>query len=648
MSTVAVSTFLSTLRRSNLLKPEQIAFAIDLGTRCDTAEISKELLERNWLTEWQAHQILAGKSRLFLGRYKLLDVLGSGGMGAVFKAESSTLRRPVALKVLSASLNDSEIARARFEREIRASAQVNHPNIVRAIDADHCENRVFLVMEYFQGPDLKALLKQHKRLPIEFACECIRQAALGLQHAHEQRLVHRDIKPSNLLVTRNPETGEPLVKVLDLGLARIATDSSVSSDMTRAGQIMGSPDYMSPEQAMDSRSADHRADIYSLGVTLFHLISGELPYDGDNVMEKLLSRINVDAPPLSRYCPEAPPILVHIVARMLHRDPTQRFQTAGEVAAILGTFVANPRALEAVVAQPQTPVFEVPTISTAVDETLHQIDAMLDSRAHSTPFVHNRRPRKKSSLLPVAISIGTATLLIGGLLLAGLGTKGASQKKTGSKEVASKSSSATSSFPMQDSGPAPRPGSPDDVVTRWSLAMGRAVVILDGDNERTVRNVADLPANEYHLLEVDLAGVRELDGPRIEQLAGATSLRRLNLSGAELTDRRLETLAALTNLEVLDLSSTSLSERSSEVLATMPKLRKLSLRYLPLGDTQLEGLADLPQLTMLDLAGTSVTDRGLQTLAKSPTLKTLSIQYTAVTAGGLRKLLKARPDLTIN
>ncbi len=378
MSTVAVSTFLSTLRRSNLLKPEQIAFAMDLGTRCDAAQIAKELLERNWLTEWQTHQLLAGKSRLFLGKYKLLDVLGSGGMGAVFKAESSTTRLPVALKVLAASLSENEIARARFEREIRASAQVNHPNIVRAIDADHCDNRVFLVMEYFAGPDLKALLKQHKRLPIDFACECIRQAALGLQHAHDQGLVHRDIKPSNLLLTKQPETGEPLVKVLDLGLARISSDGS-SGDMTRAGQIMGSPDYMSPEQAMDSKNADHRSDIYGLGVTLFHLIAGELPYDGDNVMEKLLSRMNVDAPPLSRYCPEAPPILVHIVSRMLHRDLTQRFQSAGEVAAILGTFVSNPRALESLIDPPQTPAFELPTINTAGDMTLQQIDSMLAS-----------------------------------------------------------------------------------------------------------------------------------------------------------------------------------------------------------------------------------------------------------------------------
>ncbi len=642
MSTVAVSTFLLTLRRSNLLKPEQIAFANDLGTRCDAAQIAKELLERRWLTEWQTHQLLAGKSRLFLGKYKLLDVLGSGGMGAVFKAESTTTRLPVALKVLAASLSESDIARARFEREIRASAQVNHPNIVRAIDADRCDNRVFLVMEYFAGPDLKALLKQHKRLPIDFACECIRQAALGLQHAHEQGLVHRDIKPSNLLVTKQPETGDALVKVLDLGLARISSDGSSSGDMTRAGQIMGSPDYMSPEQAMDSKNADHRADIYSLGVTLFHLIAGELPYDGDNVMEKLLSRINVDAPPLSRYCPEAPPILVHIVSRMLNRDPAQRFQSAGEVAAILGTFVSDPRALESLIAPAQAPAFELPTINTAGDQTLQQIDAMLDSRASSSPLSHRQQRRKQGSLLPIVISVGTAALLLGGLLWFGKGTQGDSPDKADGQ----RSTSAAESSPSETDGP--QLDSPDDVVTRWLLEMNRPAVILDGQQERTVRTLADLPGGDYHLLEADLSGVRGLDSQRIRQLAGLSRLRTLNLSGAELNDQRFEAIAKQPQLRSLNLSGTAIGGSSVRLLARMPKLRSLSLRYLAVGDTDLSALADLQQLATLDLTGTGLSDQGLQALSRLPSLRTLGLQHSPVTTDGLRQLQAVRPELALD
>ncbi len=535
-----------------------------------------------------------------------------------------------------------QAARARFEREIRASAQVNHPNIVRAIDADRCDNRVFLVMEYFAGPDLKALLKQHTRLPIDFACECIRQAALGLQHAHDQGLVHRDIKPSNLLVTKQPETGEPLVKVLDLGLARITSDGS-SGDMTRAGQIMGSPDYMSPEQAMDSKNADHRSDIYSLGVTLFHLIAGELPYDGDNVMEKLLSRMNVDAPPLSRYCPEAPPILVHIVSRMLHRDPTQRFQSAGEVAAILGTFVSDPRALESLIASPQAPTFELPTIDTAGDMTLQQIDSMLDSRAHSTPLSQRQQHRRKSGQLPIVISIGTAALLIGGLLVAGRGTRESPAGKADDQSSKSVVVSSTS----ETAGPAPKLDSPDDVVTRWILAMDRPVVILDGLDERTIQSLADLPDGDYRLLEADMSGVRELDSDRLKQLAGSLSLRKLNLSGADLDDSRFRVLASLPQLEVLTLSGTSVTARSINLLAQMPDLRSLSLRYLAVGDSELQVLASLPHLSELDLTGTEISDVGLRSLARLPSLRTLSLQHTPVTAEGLRELMADRSGLTI-
>lgn len=646
MSTVAVSTFLTTLRRSNLLTPEQIAFAIDVGRRGDAADVARELLERRWLTEWQTHQLLAGKSRLFLGKYKLLDVLGSGGMGAVFKAESSTTRRPVALKVLAASLNSDEVARARFEREIRASAQVNHPNIVRALDADHFDDRVFLVMEYFEGADLKALLKQHQRLPIDFACECIRQAALGLQHAHEQGLVHRDIKPSNLLVTRQPDSGELLVKVLDLGLARLTADGGTSVDMTRVGQIMGSPDYMAPEQSMDSRSADHRSDIYGLGMTLFHLIAGELPYDGDTVMEKLLSRINVDAPPLSRYRPEVPPVLVHIVARMLHRDPLQRFQTAGEVASILGTFVSDPRALEPLIVPPQAPAEEPPTLPAAGDQTLQQIDAILDSRAHTLPLSYRRPRRGRSSLTPVVVSIGTALLLIGALLLAAWSPSSESSSRNSTDQPLS-GDAATETPAASESGPPPDPDSPDDVVTRWALSMNRPSVIQFDGQERTLRTPLEIPEGRYRLLEVDLSGMRELDSQRIRQLAGVSSLRRLDLSGADVRDAQLQQLTGLTSLESLDVSGTAITERSVEVLSGFTGLKQLALRYLPVGRSGLQELASLPHLSRLDLTGTDIRDRELDVIERLSALRTLRLRHTSVTLDGLRRLRENRPDLSI-
>lgn len=410
-----VHKFLSTLRKSNLLSPEQMAVANDLGHRSDTLSVAKDLVKRGWLTNWQARQVLAGKSRLYLGKYRLLDVLGRGGMGAVLKAESTSLKRTVALKVMATDLLKSEVALARFEREIQYAATLNHPNIVRAIDADRVGNQYFLVMEYVDGRDLKEIFKENGRLPIEFACECIRQTALALQHAHKRGLVHRDIKPSNIIVAKDAQDGRPVVKLLDLGLARIEQEDTPTDDsITRSGQIMGSPDYMAPEQATNAKNADIRSDIYSLGVTLFQLISGEVPYPGETVMEKLVARINTDAPPLSSRREDVPPVLVHIVTRMLHRDPAQRFQTPGEVAALLEAFVTNPQSLSVDQSAPAL-VREVLTIDAGADDTLNLLVGHLDTRVTDQPL---RSSLRRKPLWPLTVSIVAALIVVGGVLFA--------------------------------------------------------------------------------------------------------------------------------------------------------------------------------------------------------------------------------------
>lgn len=411
-----VQNLLATLRKSNLLSAEQMAVANDLGQRADSQAVAKDLVKRGWLTSWQARQILAGKSRLYLGKYRLLDVLGRGGMGAVLKAHSMTLNRTVALKVMATDLLESEVAMARFEREIQYAATLNHPNIVRALDADRVGNQYFLVMEYVEGRDLKEIFKAHGKLPIEFSCECIRQAAHALQHAHGRGVVHRDIKPSNMLVTKDPESGRPIVKLLDLGLARIEQEEAPSDDsITRSGQIMGSPDYMAPEQATNARNADVRSDIYGLGATLFQLIGGQVPFQGETVMEKLVARINTDAPPLSTYCKEAPPVLVHIVSRMMNRDPAQRFQTAGEVAAVLEAFVTNPASLPVDQFAPaKSPEVSRIDDTPKADDTLNLFVGHLNTRATSRPLAS----RRKKPLWPLVVSIIAAIVVVGGVLFA--------------------------------------------------------------------------------------------------------------------------------------------------------------------------------------------------------------------------------------
>lgn len=370
--------FLASLKKSNLLNPEQwretraryvrytrtakqtanadeaasaeTAIVAGPAPAVEPAGIASWLVERDWVTRWQADMLLAGRTAFFLGKYELLDCIGKGGMGAVFKAEQGGLGRLVAIKLMSRSTVERPGAVERFRQEVQAVAALNDPHIVAAYDAASLGNLHFLVMEYVEGEDLGRRLEREGPLPIDFACECIRQAAEGLQHAHERGMIHRDIKPGNLLVSRDPETGRPLVKVLDLGLARLVVEDdfpaietevdpgSVDSRLTRMDQILGTPDYMSPEQATDIRLVDIRSDIFSLGCTLFRLLTGQFAFAGESVVEKLESRVRGTAASLRALRPDVPAALEAVLARMLARDPAERYQQPRDAARALAPF----------------------------------------------------------------------------------------------------------------------------------------------------------------------------------------------------------------------------------------------------------------------------------------------------------------------
>lgn len=679
MSTSAIETFLSSLRRSNLLTPEQIAATAALASSVDAVGVARELISREWLTEWQARQLLAGKSKLYLGKYKLMDVLGQGGMGAVLKAESTTLRRPVALKVMATNLHDDGIARARFEREIEFSASLNHPNIVRAIDADQIGDRVFLVMEYFSGRDLKAVVKEQEQVSVEFACECIRQAALGLQHAFERGIVHRDIKPSNLLVTNDPKTQQMVIKVLDLGLARIAHQAELATvgqtdfaaqdgGVTRSGQIMGSPDYMSPEQAMSSSTVDIRSDIYGLGVTLFQLLCNRLPYSGDNVMEKLLERINKDAPPVSAFRPDIPPVLVHIVARMLHRDPAQRFQTPAEVAAVLEAFASDPQSLEAQPAQAATveQAQDLPTLDAEADETLNAFINDLASEA----IVASERPaasgpatrRRRNPIWPLAISLGTAFTMITAVLFVLSQGSGPSEKKS-SNSPSEKASGDDRNPNSEGTETTPRPeppareivalpppewaAEPGNSLIAWTRKAARDVRVKTESGEFVVRKDEPLPPTRFSLTGINLAGVQRLSTENLKLLASADSLESLNLAGGPLKDAELKQIARLKTLKFLDLSSTLITDEGLASLARCSSLTTIRLRYVAIGDAGLRSLIPLASLTSLNLDGTNVTDASVEVLAKFSILEKLSLKHTAVTEQAVQRLKSTLPDCSI-
>jgi WD40 repeat protein/serine/threonine protein kinase len=274
-----------------------------------------------------------------VGVYEILSVLGRGGMGTVYKARHTLLKRDVALKVLPAELWNDSMAVARFRREMEAVGLLDHPNIVHAHDAGEADGVHFLVMEYVAGIDLDRLVRRKGPLPVEIACSLIRQAARGLQHAHEHGLVHRDIKPSNLLVARNGQ-----LKLLDLGLALLRGEPAAGEGLTQTGQMMGTVDYMAPEQAFDTHRVDIHADLYSLGCTLYHLLAGHPPYHGpgyQSAMRKLLAHAQEPAPPIQELRPDVPMALAAVLDRLLAKAPADRYATPAELVAALKPFSAG-------------------------------------------------------------------------------------------------------------------------------------------------------------------------------------------------------------------------------------------------------------------------------------------------------------------
>jgi predicted Ser/Thr protein kinase len=266
-------------------------------------------------------------------RYQVIKQLGQGGMGVVYRAEHKMMERPVVIKVVSRALVDSPDAVERFNREVRAAAKLDHPNIVKAYDAEQAGGLQLLAMEYVEGLNLADVLDKKGPLPIAHACHYVRQAALGLQHAHEKGMVHRDVKPQNLMLTP-----KGVVKILDFGLAKLASERHRGQGLTGANVTMGTPEYIAPEQALDTANADIRADVYALGCTLFCLLAGRPPFVGEKPMPIILAQVNDPPPPVERLRPDVPTALAELVARMLAKRPEDRPQTPKAVADALLPF----------------------------------------------------------------------------------------------------------------------------------------------------------------------------------------------------------------------------------------------------------------------------------------------------------------------
>ncbi len=309
---------------SDLTAAEAVLAAVRPGIAENDEQVGRrladQLVKMGLLNDWQASQLQAGRTRFHLGPYRVVDSLGQGGMGQVFKAEHTLMGRIVAIKVLPRSKSTPE-AIASFQREIRAQAQLDHENLVRALDAGHDGNVHFLVTEFVNGIDLRKLVRRGGRLSMHAAAWIITQAARGLEHAHAKRMIHRDVKPGNLLVSTDGH-----VKVSDLGLVGFLESAGVSDPTMK--KVVGTADYLSPEQITSPADITHTSDIYSLGCTLYYALTGKVPFPGGTSRDK--ARAHTQLQPLDprRLNPQLSAELVDVIADMMVKDPRARIQSA--------------------------------------------------------------------------------------------------------------------------------------------------------------------------------------------------------------------------------------------------------------------------------------------------------------------------------
>ncbi|MBM83613.1 MAG: hypothetical protein CMJ78_23895 [Planctomycetaceae bacterium] len=330
---VALDTFVSCLERSQLMHASEIEFLIEQIEPDDTDEFARELVKRQRLTSFQAKALRRGKFKgLVLGNYVVMEKLGQGGMGYVFKAKHRRMQRIVCIKVLHSSSRKSPEMAERFRREIQAVAALTHPNIVVAHDADETNGIPFLVMEFIDGPDLARHVEDEGPVSADEAWPLIMQTAKALDYAHEEGVIHRDIKPHNLILDK---TGT--IKILDMGLARFDSylnqtpgEASMAT-MTHSGVVIGTIDYMSPEQALNCRHADERSDIYSLGCTLHFLLTGEPLFDGETIMERLIAHREDPIPNLTTLADDVSPEMNAVFQKMVAKDAEDRYQFMSEL-----------------------------------------------------------------------------------------------------------------------------------------------------------------------------------------------------------------------------------------------------------------------------------------------------------------------------
>jgi serine/threonine protein kinase len=363
MAIVSNLALLELLRKSALLSPEQLESlpSSAQGRLGDARVLARQMLQRGWLTVYQVNELLVGRGReLVVGPYHILDRLGQGGQSTVYKARHAQEGHVVALKVIRSDVLGNPQGARQFLLEMEAMARLDHPNIVQFWDADQLGETYYCAMEYVAGTDLGKYVRLMGPLSAVVACHCIRQAALGLQHAHELGLIHRDIKPGNLYLvsggTAEDESGAR-IKILDWGLAGLRPPRPLAA-LTVADEpkvMVGTADYLSPEQALNPATVDIRGDVYSLGCTFYYLLTGQPPFPGGSLMQKILRHQQAEPAPLLSLRPDLPVGLPAVVERLMAKRPEDRYQTPAAVVIALAPYARADRICQPP-SRPRSPV----------------------------------------------------------------------------------------------------------------------------------------------------------------------------------------------------------------------------------------------------------------------------------------------------
>jgi serine/threonine protein kinase len=576
---IPAADFLKNLADSGLVSPADIE---GFSSAVDGNALAAQFVEQGKLTQYQADCICRGKTKhLVLGEYVILDVLGSGGMGRVFRALHRKMNRVVALKLLPPSAVDCEESVQRFQREIQAVAKLSHPNIVTAHDAGSCDGIYFFAMDLIDGQDLTQCVKEHGPLPVKEALDCVLQVARGLEYAHGQGVIHRDIKPSNLIVD---DAGT--VKILDLGVARFE-GTPLNDNLTNTGCLLGTVDYMAPEQAINTKQADHRADIYSLGCALYFLLTGEPVYGGETAMERLLAHREHDVPSLTKACPGAPEWLDSVFQKLVAKKPEARFQSMGEVVA-----------------------------------ALEQCDA----------------GRKKSRFW---LRAATGLLVIVAVILV-------LALKFSYWSNAPVPISSTAPAPRSANAPA-SPSAAEVKAIEWIFDMGGSVEILANEKRWSVKSMSLLPSFSFTIVKINLAHNRKITDDDLAKLAPLKTTEDLLLGQDTITGVGCRHLAALPNLRTLQLWATRVGLEAVEQVATLNQLTSLNLgNNRNITDAALERIKGMKNLRTLNIGLTSITDEGLKNLRGLSNLTTLSVMRTTVSDNGLADLACLRKLESLN